>query len=326
MKAKLVSPVPSSSDWEIELEQFPVMIGRSPEAEIQLLDSCVSERHCELESINGRLMVRDLGSECGSFVNGVKVDIAPLLPGDKLTVGNASFIAAYDPPVATPRSPILEDSRFPVLGPSTRDDVTFVHLVNLLEKQRRIFRQRYNQEVWQMEPMFPDPPHPEHIEHLLVEEMKHDCVPPQFIYAFEQTGILVTEFNYDILSEYEVGKWQAAVEEYEARCADSGDEQRYPVGAITMYGPDKSTTTMIMAAVLTDADSEPIYRRWVGSRVTTNQGVREEMTEFFREYGVRSVIHVRDNVGCPHQEGLDYSVGYDCPFCPYWKGSQQDPT
>jgi hypothetical protein len=28
------------------------------------------------------------------------------------------------------------------------------------------------------------------------------------------------------------------------------------------------------------------------------------------------------NMGCPHEEGLDFPVGEDCPFCPFWKGKQ----
>jgi hypothetical protein len=28
------------------------------------------------------------------------------------------------------------------------------------------------------------------------------------------------------------------------------------------------------------------------------------------------------NMGCPHEEGKDFPVGGDCPFCPYWKGKQ----
>ena len=112
MKAKLVSPASSPPEWEIELEQFPVVIGRSSDAEIQPLDESVSERHCELEEVRGRLMVRDLGSECGTFVNGQQVDMAPLMPGDKLTVGNASFIASYDPPDTTAPSRFAKVATF----------------------------------------------------------------------------------------------------------------------------------------------------------------------------------------------------------------------
>ncbi len=322
MKARLVSPASSPPEWEIELEEFPAVIGRSPEAAIQTLDVSVSQRHCELEEIDGRLMVRDLGSKNGTFVNGVQIEIAPLLPGDKLTVGQASFVAAYEPPTATARPRIPGESGFPVLERKSPEDVTFVHLVDLLERQRRVFREQYRRDARQGGPAFPNPPHPEHIEHLLVEEMKQDGVAPQFIYAFEKTGILVTEFNYDTASSEQLAEWQAAVEEYELRHGNWDSDQRFPIGAITMYGPDKNYTTMIVAAVIPQTGGAPLYRRWVGNQVAIDERVKRAMTEFFRDHGVRSVIHVRENVGCPHYEGLDYPVGDECPFCPYWQGKQ----
>jgi hypothetical protein len=25
-------------------------------------------------------------------------------------------------------------------------------------------------------------------------------------------------------------------------------------------------------------------------------------------------------IGCPHEEGIDYPDGAECPECPFWKG------
>ena len=44
--------------------------------------------------------------------------------------------------------------------------------------------------------------------------------------------------------------------------------------------------------------------------------------EFFNEHGVKSVAMSDGNMGCPHEEGEDFPVGEDCPFCPFWKGKQ----
>jgi hypothetical protein len=194
-------------------------------------------------------------------------------------------------------------------------------LIRLLERQRRTFRENYAGELSREEAMFPDPPHPEHLEHLLVEEMKSAGDDPAVIYAFEKTGLLVTEFNYDALSEADLAAWQAAIEEYERQQVD---EERFPVGAVTMYGPDRTTTTMIVAAVLANEQSMPVNRRWVGSRIMADPRVTYEIAEFFLSHDVRSLVFVEENVGCPHEEGLDYPAGEDCPFCPYWKGRQVD--
>ena len=61
----------------------------------------------------------------------------------------------------------------------------------------------------------PDMPHPEHIEHKIVEAMKEAGIDPAIIYAYEKTGRLVTEENRNLLSDADLDEWQAAIEEYE---------------------------------------------------------------------------------------------------------------
>ena len=56
--------------------------------------------------------------------------------------------------------------------------------------------------------------------------------------------------------------------------------------------------------------------------MTTSPRVQKELQEFFEQYGVRSVAMSEGNMGCPHEEGEDFPVGGDCPFCPFWKGKQ----
>ena len=95
MRVKLIS----LDDWmphrKIAIGKLPTTIGRSPDAGICLEDRWVSRRHCQLDQIGGTLVVRDLGSTHGTFVNGVQIAEAHVLPGDKLTVGMSSFQAQY---------------------------------------------------------------------------------------------------------------------------------------------------------------------------------------------------------------------------------------
>ncbi len=60
----------------------------------------------------------------------------------------------------------------------------------------------------------------------------------------------------------------------------------------------------------------------MGSNVKDDPKVQREIGEFFQQYGVKSVVATEENMGCPHEEGKDFPVGDDCPFCPYWKGTQ----
>ncbi len=97
---------------------------------------------------------------------------------------------------------------------------------------------------------------------------------------------------------------------------------KYPIGTVAMYGPDDKTTTKIAATVVLRKDSRSIIKRWVATDVTTNPKIQKELMAFFRQHGVNSVAMSDGNMGCPHEEGLDFPQGEDCPFCPFWKGKQ----
>jgi len=96
----------SAKDRDLACRTFPLIVGRSPEADITLHDRWVSRRHCVIEEQAGRLVVRDLGSKHGTFVNDGRVMRADLLPGDKLNVGLTTLVAVYELPVA-PSPPVL---------------------------------------------------------------------------------------------------------------------------------------------------------------------------------------------------------------------------
>lgn len=80
---------------EFPVRAFPLIIGRSPSADIAVDDRWASRRHCRLDLEQGRLVVRDLGSKYGTFVNDCLVRESALLPGDKLNVGLSTFVASY---------------------------------------------------------------------------------------------------------------------------------------------------------------------------------------------------------------------------------------
>ena len=98
---------------------------------------------------------------------------------------------------------------------------------------------------------------------------------------------------------------------------------KFPVGTVALYGPDDKTTTKIAAAVILREDAEPAHlERWVGTAVRDDPKVAEEIRRFFALHGVKSVVVTAGNLGCPHEEGEDFPVGSDCPFCPFWRGKQ----
>jgi pSer/pThr/pTyr-binding forkhead associated (FHA) protein len=95
MIAKLVDTW--RKDGVVNLDHFPVMLGRSPDAEVHLCDPWVSRRHCQIDAVDGRLWVRDVGSRHGTLVNDAPVKESPLMPGDILSMGLSTFCVDYIP-------------------------------------------------------------------------------------------------------------------------------------------------------------------------------------------------------------------------------------
>ena len=90
-------------------------------------------------------------------------------------------------------------------------------LEDLLDQQRQAFIQKHGREPRPDEPILKDLPHPEHLEHMMVEDMKTAGIRPAIIHAFIETGLLVTEENRDLLPDKDLEEWHNAIEEYEAK-------------------------------------------------------------------------------------------------------------
>ncbi|MEX2173094.1 MAG: FHA domain-containing protein [Pirellulaceae bacterium] len=95
LNAKLVVVGGEVKTAEIKL-RLPSTVGRGRGASIMLPHPLVSRQHCELFEDGGRLMVRDLGSLNGTFVNNERISEAALPSGELLTVGAVTFRAVYD--------------------------------------------------------------------------------------------------------------------------------------------------------------------------------------------------------------------------------------
>jgi pSer/pThr/pTyr-binding forkhead associated (FHA) protein len=67
-------------------------VGRAPRADFMLEAALVSRLHCRLEAGLDTLMVVDLGSTNGTYVNDKRVERAPLTGGDRLRIGRVELI------------------------------------------------------------------------------------------------------------------------------------------------------------------------------------------------------------------------------------------
>jgi pSer/pThr/pTyr-binding forkhead associated (FHA) protein len=95
MDAKLVVVGGNARPAEIKLN-LPVTIGRGRRATLMLPHPHISREHCEIFEANGQLVVRDLESMNGTFVNNERVRESLLAPGALLTLGPITFRAVYE--------------------------------------------------------------------------------------------------------------------------------------------------------------------------------------------------------------------------------------
>ena len=81
--------------FDLNCDQFPATLGRGEGATIQLTDRWVSRTHCRIFVEGQHLVVLDLGSRHGTYVNGESVEEAILAPGDELQIGVNTFRVHY---------------------------------------------------------------------------------------------------------------------------------------------------------------------------------------------------------------------------------------
>ena len=94
MKLKLINS--DLSKPTIALTEFPVIVGLDPDADICLDDSSLGHYQCMIDQNDGTLMVWDLGTKLGTWVNGVQVaKKSALAPGDELMIGRSRFIVEF---------------------------------------------------------------------------------------------------------------------------------------------------------------------------------------------------------------------------------------
>jgi pSer/pThr/pTyr-binding forkhead associated (FHA) protein len=83
----------AGSAFELEHE---VILGRGPSADIQLEDTFASSRHARIAAQGSVMVIEDLGSTNGTFLNGEPLrGPQPLHHGDRIRIGDTEF--SYEP-------------------------------------------------------------------------------------------------------------------------------------------------------------------------------------------------------------------------------------
>jgi pSer/pThr/pTyr-binding forkhead associated (FHA) protein len=76
---------------EIVVGRSPMVIGRHPGCDVRLGSSQVSRRHCCLSAVEGDVVIHDLGSTNGVWINGQRVTWGRLRTGDRLSIARFAF-------------------------------------------------------------------------------------------------------------------------------------------------------------------------------------------------------------------------------------------
>ncbi|HEV2617103.1 MAG TPA: FHA domain-containing protein [Candidatus Acidoferrales bacterium] len=100
--SKLVLKFENSILTEVAVGAKEVSIGRSPDNGLVIDNPAVSHYHARVFNEEGRLMLEDFGSMNGTFVNGQRVKMVSLKPGDSVVIGKHSILISDSREVPNP--------------------------------------------------------------------------------------------------------------------------------------------------------------------------------------------------------------------------------
>jgi hypothetical protein len=91
-RLKIVEGRPAGSS--VPIGGGRLLIGAAQGCDLRPWDTSVADRHCEVLEWEGRVVIRDLGSDRGTRVNGLRIApacLARIRPGDRVGVGETVF-------------------------------------------------------------------------------------------------------------------------------------------------------------------------------------------------------------------------------------------
>ena len=100
----------SNAGQEVKIPTPKCLIGRGDECHLKPQSDAVSRKHCVIITTDTEVVVRDLNSRNGTFVNGERVgEESVLLSGDQLRVGPLEFEMVIEQTAARAKRPKVSD-------------------------------------------------------------------------------------------------------------------------------------------------------------------------------------------------------------------------
>lgn len=123
MACKLILKFKDTVISEIPLDKEETTIGRKPENTIHIDNLAVSGRHARVLRIGNKVILEDLGSTNGTFVNDKQITKHILQHGDSIVVGKhlLTFVSLEENPAAAAHEPDEDDmDKTMVITPQAR--------------------------------------------------------------------------------------------------------------------------------------------------------------------------------------------------------------
>jgi hypothetical protein len=90
-------------------ETREIVVGRSSDLDMVLVEDMVSRRHARIACSDQQIVIEDLGSTNGTFVNGEKIKRATLKEGDRVLIGTSILkVVSLDASAGPPRPRVQE--------------------------------------------------------------------------------------------------------------------------------------------------------------------------------------------------------------------------
>jgi len=97
--------------------------------------------------------------------------------------------------------------------------------------------------------------------------------------------------------------------------------QGFPLATVAYYGPDNQRASKVVVGIINrdGAEPDPLERWTSDSRdVRVDFEITKSIYYLTLKHSVKTVVITDRIIGCPHEEGIDYPEGENCPKCPYW--------
>jgi len=117
MAASLILVRADGRQSEIPLRTRAI-IGRQTDCQIRIPSAGISRHHCELTLADGKILLRDMGSSNGTYVNRQKIQQSQVAAGDLIGIGDMVFVVRMDGnPAQIDSDEALDEGLAPVVTP-----------------------------------------------------------------------------------------------------------------------------------------------------------------------------------------------------------------